>query len=753
MHPLLSLSVFGLLLPAALMRVEDSALDCIPRRSVPSNGNNALLFQEEGVFNYSTMLLREDLDLLVVGAREAVFALDLRNISRKITSVEWKVPLNQVKACGSKGKNEKTECKNYIRIIHEMTDGKMYVCGTNAFDPACKNMSYVDGNLTFTEPAEDGKGKCPFDPSQRHASIMIKNDLYSATSVNFLGSESVLMLSPSVNPQSGPIRTDIKTSWLYDPTFVSMASMPDSEKDGDDDKVYIFFSETALEFDCYSKLGVSRVARVCKGDQGGRRTLQKKWTSFLKARLECPVPGSKLPYIIQDSYRWCDPSLHWKECVFYATFTPQSLTSEISAVCAYRMSDISKQFSEGKYKTQTQVEGLYVKWVTFSGEVPKPRPGTCINKEATNSEIKTTLDLPDKTLQFIQDKPLMDQAIEPMEGKPLLMHKGAAFTQIIVKQVQALDGEKYNVMFIGTDQGKLLKALHNKDMFIIEEVQLFTPPQKIKILKFSNNTGQIYVGSDVGVAQISPANCERSSTCFDCVLSRDPYCGWDKDEGKCVSVSSSQSVLIQDMKGNARLCPDAAPVVETLKISPGETLKLMCPSTSNLAKLIWMRNGTPLPHSPEDGLLILDDSDNNNNTSGKYSCLSVEKSKAGEYKTVVVNYEVSRSLENTRRDITQAQSGGQSRSGLIVAVVVLVVSLVLLLTWKVVKRHINLPCDRTKTKEEPQQTRDLEARDARVPLAAKTPNNHTNAPCQSDGTNPTGVNFSSMHLPVDESTI
>ncbi|MEQ2193823.1 hypothetical protein XENOCAPTIV_015288 [Xenoophorus captivus] len=102
----------------------------------------------------------------------------------------------------------------------------------------------------------------------------------------------------------------------HDPNFVSMAWMPESvqSEDGDDDKVYLFFSETAVEFDCYRKLVVSRVARVCK----------KKWTSFLKARLDCPVPGSHLPYIIQDSYRLCDTSLHWKECIFYAIFTPQS---------------------------------------------------------------------------------------------------------------------------------------------------------------------------------------------------------------------------------------------------------------------------------------------------------------------------------------------------------------------------------------------------------------------------------------------
>lgn len=34
--------------------------------------------------------------------------------------------------------------------------------------------------------------------------------------------------------------------------------------DGDDDKIYFFFSEKAIEYDSYNKLDVSRVARVCK---------------------------------------------------------------------------------------------------------------------------------------------------------------------------------------------------------------------------------------------------------------------------------------------------------------------------------------------------------------------------------------------------------------------------------------------------------------------------------------------------------
>lgn len=133
MHLLHSLGVLWLL-PLALTLEEHSPLElgCIPRRSVPFHsescnvsyemyavrfsafepvwfkfdrahwlrwnlwnwsvlfslaGDNSHMFREEGVFNYTTMLLREDLDLLVVGAREAIYALDLKDISKKLASV------------------------------------------------------------------------------------------------------------------------------------------------------------------------------------------------------------------------------------------------------------------------------------------------------------------------------------------------------------------------------------------------------------------------------------------------------------------------------------------------------------------------------------------------------------------------------------------------------------------------------------------------------------------------------------------
>ena len=47
----------------------------------------------------------------------------------------------------------------------------------------------------------------------------------------------------------------------------------------------------------------SRVARVCKNDQGGSRVLRNTWTSFFKARLNCSIPGD-YPFYFDEIRKW-----------------------------------------------------------------------------------------------------------------------------------------------------------------------------------------------------------------------------------------------------------------------------------------------------------------------------------------------------------------------------------------------------------------------------------------------------------------
>ncbi|KAL0966405.1 hypothetical protein UPYG_G00294940 [Umbra pygmaea] len=667
----------------------------VPRRTVLfNNSKNVRLFREEGVWNYSTMLLREDLGLLVLGAGEHIYALDINDISIKKSSVSWKVTPQQKEDCMNKGK-DMIACLNYIKVLHSMEDGRMYVCGTNAFQPGCDYMSFKDGHLTLEKKTEDGKGKCPFDPFQRYSSVMIGDDLYSATSINFLGSEPVVSRR---SPTS--LRTEFKTTWLNEPTFISMAEIPESKSSscGDDDKVYLFFSETAVEFDSFSKMLVSRVARVCKGDLGGLRTLQRRWTSFLKARVDCPVLASQLPYVIQDTYRWCDDA-NWRTCVFYAVFTPQSERSDISAVCAYSVLDIGRVFSEGKYKTPVTIETSFVKWVMYNGDVPSPRPGACIDDKARSHGITRSLDLPDQTLQFVKDHPLMDEAVKPKGLGPLLVYWGAAFTRIIVHSTTALDGKKHHIMFIGTENGSVLKAVnYDKENFIIEEVQLFNSPEPIKILRFSNTTGQLYVGSEYGVVQMPFSSCGRSISCEDCVLARDPYCAWDIHKAQCIALSTAKrnSDLIQSLwAGNFSQCPTAEPVkLVNSTTFVGGSLKLPCPLPSNLAETHWQHDTQPL--QPSAHLHVLPDSLHivtvSSSDSGHYRCVSLERSPSGTHTSTVAEYqlEVGPAPDGQPRR-PEARTDGSSLAALQVAVACLSVLLAVLLGWNLYKGHLSLP--------------------------------------------------------------
>ncbi|KAM4878070.1 semaphorin-4D-like isoform 4-T8 [Thomomys bottae] len=80
------------------------------------------------------------------------------------------------------------------------------------------------------------------------------------------------------------------------------------------------------------------------GDRGGLRILQKKWTSFLKARLICSQADIGLTFdILQDVFILRSPDL--KEPVIYALFTPQLNNVGLSAVCAYTLSTVEAVFS------------------------------------------------------------------------------------------------------------------------------------------------------------------------------------------------------------------------------------------------------------------------------------------------------------------------------------------------------------------------------------------------------------------------
>ncbi|KAM6331876.1 semaphorin-4D-like [Alca torda] len=548
-----------------MQETKSSVANCIPRKTVKYQTGNINTFMKEGLSNVSTLLLNEETDMLFVGGRDTVFALDLNNISREIAREYWFATRERQLECIHRGKDE-IRCQNYILFLHKINNSNLYVCGTNAYHPTCDHMVIHGTNISLQGRAEESRGKCPFEPTLKYASVFVDGEFYSATSNNFLGTEPIILRS-----MRNPVRTEFKTSWLNEPSFVNMEIVHESESNpnGDDDKIYVFFTETAVEFEFYDKLLVSRIARICRGDLGGKRVLQRRWTSFLKSRLSCSIPELNFHFnIVHDIFLL--RRRKWQDSIFYGIFSQQWGRIDISAVCAYSMKNIQEVFSKGNYKGPVTVQHSPVKWMVYRGEVPVPRPGACIDNFARSIGYNTSSDLPDKVLQFVRDHPLMDNSVNPIGNRPVLLKRGSNYTRIVVDRVTGLDKQTYDVMFLGTDDGYLHKAFScDGEMFIVEELQLFLSPAPVQSLQLSSEKGMLYAGSLSQVVQLPVSECHRYKYCLDCVLARDPYCAWAQAANECVLLAKQtgrSENLIQSVKyGDASRCLHVGMLMSVLR--------------------------------------------------------------------------------------------------------------------------------------------------------------------------------------------
>ncbi|GAA6221738.1 semaphorin-4E-like [Lates japonicus] len=626
-------ALFYLLL---IIMAESLATSNKPRRSVYFQEMDMKLFKESGFGSLSSLMIRDDIGQLVVGAKGKVLTLSLDDIREKTSEAEWTVSSADVALCQMKGKDRK-DCDNFIRTLHTVEDGTMLVCGTNAFNPACDYMTFKNGKLSLEGKKQVGKGKVPFDPYQHFASLMDGNTLYSAASSNFLGTDLLFQ-----RHGENPLKTEMKRSWFNEPTMISISLVEASKnsEDGEDDIVFLFFTESAVE-ERHDNIQVSRIARVCKSDLGGERTLQKKWTSFLKARLDCQPDDAGSPTLLQDVFLLQDQN-NWRDNVFYATFTSNSEASgdcSKSAVCAYKLSDISQVFS-GRFLTESESGN----WDTYTGEEPFPHPGLCINDEMRAMGVMTSLDLSDKTLLFVKNHPLMEGVVAPITGKPLLVQTGTRFSKIVVDQVTSLDKQQYQVMFIATDSGWLQKAVRfdGEDGRIIEELQLFHTPQPVNFLQLSSKTGQLYSSTSNFAVQVDIRDCSRYTLCHDCLLSRDPHCGWDKIRDQCVSVvGASAGSMIQSLSdGDIRMCPtsDLEKKPAIVHLTVGIMQLLPCSPDTNLP-VSWRFFDSILPSGPRytvlsQGLIFRP----SYSDAGLYTCETAETVKGKVHRKTVVQY-------------------------------------------------------------------------------------------------------------------
>ncbi|XP_044046965.1 sema domain, transmembrane domain (TM), and cytoplasmic domain, (semaphorin) 6D, like isoform X4 [Siniperca chuatsi] len=475
-------------------------------------------------------------DTLFIAGRDQVYLVSLRESYRNeiipYRKLTWRSGQADREMCAVKGKH-RDECHNFIKVLVPRNDDLVFICGTNGFNPMCRY--YRLDNLEFDGEEINGLARCPFDSKQTNVALFAEGKLYSATVADFQASDAVIYRSMGDGSALRTIKYDSK--WLKEPHFLHAAEYGNY--------VYFFYREIAVEHSNLGKVVYSRVARICKNDVGGsQRVLEKHWTSFVKARLNCSVPGESFFYfdVLQSITDIINingvPSV-------VGVFTTQMNSIPGSAVCAFSMADIEKVFW-GRFKEQKTPDSV---WTPFPEEkLPKPRPGCCAGHGPAAS-LKSSIEFPDDTLQFIKSHPLMDTAVPSIGDEPWFTKTRVRYrlTALAVDN-EAGPHKNYTVVFIGAESGVVLKVLAKtssvslNDSLLLEEIDVFNrakclsnreDDKRVLSLHVDNDAHSLYVAFSSCVIRIPLSRCERHSSCHkSCIASRDPYCGW-KPHGAC----------------------------------------------------------------------------------------------------------------------------------------------------------------------------------------------------------------------------
>uniref|UniRef100_A0A7N6B2T9 Sema domain, immunoglobulin domain (Ig), short basic domain, secreted, (semaphorin) 3B n=1 Tax=Anabas testudineus TaxID=64144 RepID=A0A7N6B2T9_ANATE len=561
-------------------------------------------FELERSCCFSALLLDEERGRLFVGAKNFLLSLSLDNIAKQEHKIYWPAPVDWREECNWAGKDITSDCVNYVKIVHHYNRTHLYACGTGAFHPTCAFVEVghrMEDHVFRIDPSkvEDGKGKSPYDPRHNAASVLIGEELYAGVATDLMGRDFTIFRSLGKRPS---IRTEQHDSrWLNEPKFVGSFWVPESENP-DDDKVFFFFRETAVEAQGLGKSTYSRIGQLCRNDMGGQRSLVNKWTTFLKTRLICSVPGADGSDTYFDELRkftvYSDVFLlqtrDRKNPLVYTVFSTSSSVFKGSAVCLYSMNDIRRAFL-GPFAHK---EGPNYQWVPFQGKVPYPRPGMCPSK--TFGSFDSTKGFPDDVIQFARHHPLMYNPVYPMSRRPIFIRTNMdySFTQIAVDRVNAADGQ-YDVMFIGTDKGTVLKVINvpkeswnNMEELLLEELEVFKDASSISNMQLSSKRQQLYVSSDTGIVQVPLHRCSvYGKACAECCLARDPYCAWDGTSCTRYLPNTKRRFRRQDVRNGDpnTLCSGGTHRVAERKLYgvEGSSTFLECIPKSLQAKVTW----------------------------------------------------------------------------------------------------------------------------------------------------------------------
>ena len=518
---------------------------------------------------------------LIVGAVDHLFAfgLDLTYLN----GVELSPSADRSHKCEFEQRNEL--CRNFIRVVQRVPgSARILVCGTNAFSPKCRfhNESNLSDWTFLSAPAHQDVGFSPYS-NDSSVALLASNGRFFTTTL-FVSRHAQKFISMAPEPLKGNATFTVRTPnsgilWLNLPTFISVYEVGEW--------VYFFALEPAYEVDNGLAVVYSRVIRMCKNDTGFRQFPTDPALTFLtfqKARLKCTQDGEldSIPFDY-DRLR-ATYLLHFvgQEPVLYGAFSSPANGPEGAAICKFSFGQIQSVFEDGEYLV---FKGNN-RWTRATAD-----PFVCPGQEGSQ-----------RSEQQAKEHQLIFSAITPLEPQPIFRMTGEEITQLAV-DVATYQGHPLEVMLAALKSGAIVQVVVYDGK--VYKASLRGPGDNIQDLLVTRQGGEVrlvVLTTANTVESLSLGNCSKHSSCADCLLSRDPYCGWNDSAG-CVnkmvagqSSSLTDSVTVSDAVATM-VCGSPLPPVQSSVCARSSSLPSSI-SSSEGSETVSSSNPTHTPSPP-----------------------------------------------------------------------------------------------------------------------------------------------------------
>ncbi|XP_049573054.1 semaphorin-7A isoform X2 [Syngnathus scovelli] len=529
-------------------------------------------------------------------------------------------------------KNEASanNCNYEVMLAHEREDAsRVFLCGTDGAETlCCDTPSEKPPVCTLADDLKRiQKSIRGFVLKDAEHSALVESAEGSSLYVTYSGSQEFVGVHKFGKNRVGPANHDKAVVLPVEQHYLGLV-MSKRKDEPLQDKVYAFYKERNKDLNVWSSTWLPYISQFCLADMGGpKNNLQFTWTSQMSARLSCGDPMSKRQF-----YEMVDiATVHaerWQDTRVYALFRNEW---DMSAVCVYAMQDIQDVFSNSPFKGSDHQRGR--------------------SRQCVADSTRLSMDI----LKMTQMNSEMEKLVKPLKNSGPLLISHHVYTHILTDTDSA---KEHTLLFLTRKCGGVDKlAVNNSTAFIIAEYRPFSQRAHIDSITLHPSSKQLYISSHRQIVQMDVADCNHyGDMCEECVLARDPYCGWDSTG--CTATTTTSGKVVQDVNsGNYHLCrsslhPHFSKVIDRssmpempVTLSHGSQYVLRCPMGSHHAQYSWHHEDggvTPCSWSSYGCLLLID-----KEQEGAYTCVSEERG----FSRVLARYAVKGSATSARPSI------------------------------------------------------------------------------------------------------